>query len=277
MKKKFICACLSAFAVWGFGSPAALAQSQEALRAQCERLESTVDSLRRVYVADSIRLEQARSAQQGTDTRTYLQNELAELEAAKATFLQREVESRRELLERPFSLIPADSLELTRVRLEPFAAVVEVRDFLERLHDVELQKGGADEVSQILRSPYDDGRVSRGLRLIRGLGMMSQAQQQEMGTASEALKNFGGGLQAFRSIIADVDEALKVFRSNPANGQIVTMAQGLVARVMKEHAEDIERINSVPYLQERFVRYRAAMQKAPLVHLKDVEDEINKQ
>lgn len=267
-------------------SPERLALQEDILNApqraqSCTRqllpLYISIDSLQRVSESLQRKLESLRGESQEEVT-LRLQGEVSDLEAAKSFFLLREIESRRSMLDSPFSKLSADTLQWVMTRLKPYSAVEEVGNFIEQLHDLALQKSGADEIAQAVHTPYNMNRVARARTLMRGLGHMSADQQKEMEAIRLGLDNYPSALAAFRDIIAKVDDKLAVFRSNYENGranpQVMNMSKSFVKKLFAEREEDIKLIASVPFLQERFVRFREAMEKNPLKPSGEIIEDI---
>lgn len=226
-----------------------------------------VDSLQNKIIEDSITLaDNFSEIEMLTDSIDSLNEEMEPLRQYRKKYLIAEFENLRNYLALPYSKIDMDKLNKWKEDFSEFSKDKKVIAKIAEIDRAIENKNNVIEMENAINTPYDVKQIKKARDSFKKLETrkktFSEAQWEEFDNLDIYLSRYKPSVKAFQDIIQKVNSIVSEYTDNGNLNVISQTAKsrivGLISEVFTPY-EDREiklGIYSIPYLKDRFEKYR---------------------
>ena len=162
--------------------------------------------------------------------------------------------------------------ELSQIKSEcsSFSSAKNMGTFLSHLDAIIFAKQVFDDITNAISSPYNEGRINEVRKNILHVQNLNVLQQEDITTKESQLNNYKEGVRTFQIFISELDKK----RKNVDYYSALDFQDDLPFILTTNLSQNVEQyIQSIPYLDNAFKLYMAAVKENPMRH-PDIEQEI---
>lgn len=243
-----------------------------------------VDSLQNKIIEDSITLaDNFSEIEMLTDSIDSLNEEMEPLRQYRKKYLIAEFENLGNYLERPYSKIDMDKLKQWRKDFSEFSKDKEVTAKIKEIDRAIKNKNNVIEMENAINTPYDEKQIIKARDRFKELETIkktfSEAQWEEFDNLDIYLSRYIRGARLFKSIITEINDTI-IPQYNNGNIDNKTIIDDCITEInsclRKYNEEDFKKyIFVIPYLKDRFEKYRKWATKNPFKKDRQIEQIID--
>lgn len=245
-----------------------------------------VDSLQNKIIEDSITLaDNFSEIEMLTDSIDSLNEEMEPLRQYRKKYLIAEFENLRNYLALPYSKIDMDKLNQWKEDFSEFSKDKKVIAKIAEIDRAIENKNNVIEMENAINTPYDVKQIKKARDSFKKLETrkktFSEAQWEEFDNLDIYLSRYKPSVKAFQDIIQKVNSIVSEYTDNGNLNVISQTAKSRIISLISEvftPYEDREiklGIYSIPYLKDRFEKYRKWATENPFKKDRKIEQIID--
>lgn len=241
-------------------------------------LNHTIDSLTNITVADKFLINKlTQECQIKQDSISSLIEELQPLLVFRKAYLVNLFKESEDYLKLPYSQISVERLNTLKENLSEYSSDKDVSQAISLINDAIAYKGYVTDMENAISSPYNRMNIEKARASFTNLknkkSVFSSAQWEEFDNLDKYLSRYNLSLITFQTIIEKDNAIISQYGGGSASPTLRNDCVDEIKEVFKpyEEKEIGKGINSIPYLKDRFEKYRKWVMSNPLNKSKEIE------
>ena len=216
-----------------------------------------------------------------TDSIDSLNEEMEALRQYRKKYLIAEFENLRNYLALPYSKIDMDTLIQWKEDFSEFSKDKEVTAKIEEIKGAIENKNNVIEMENAINTPYDIKQIKKARNSFKKLEArkktFSEAQWEEFDNLDIYLSRYNWGAKLFKSIITEINYTIipRYNNGNIDNKIIIRDCIDEINSCLRKYNEEDLNIFVIPYLKDRFEKYRKWATENPFKKDRQIEQIID--